>query len=62
MRDDVRKLMQRAGLPEDRYREIAADERRQGAESDWSLLAAVNRRLAIRHGAAGPPGRFTESA
>lgn len=48
MRDDVRKLMKKAGLPENGYREIAAEERQQAAEDDWPLLGAVNRRLALR--------------
>lgn len=48
MRDDVRKLMGTAGWPAEAYREIAVEQHQHEAEAQWSLLAAVNRRLAAR--------------
>lgn len=45
MRDDVRRLMSRAGWIEGAYVEVAALQGAAEATNDWPLLATVNRRL-----------------
>jgi hypothetical protein len=46
MKDDVRRVVRRAGWEPEDYREVAAAQREEEAARNWPLIAAVNRALA----------------
>jgi hypothetical protein len=46
MKDDVRRVVRRAGWEPEDYREIAAGQQEEEAARSWPLIAAVNRALA----------------
>jgi hypothetical protein len=46
MKDDVRRVVRRAGWEPEDYREVAAAQQEEEAARNWPLIAAVNRALA----------------
>jgi hypothetical protein len=46
MKDDVRRVVRRAGWEPEDYREVAAGQQEEEAARNWPLIAAVNRALA----------------